>query len=448
MMRSWMGSLVGMALVACQGAPEPLLEVVGDGAASAEDWGNTAEDPGFPALRTGLQLERTGSMNPGGTVTFKVRGLSPGETAAIGISTVGIGQGPCPAAFGGQCLDLVSPRVMARPVADFTGTARVNVAISLTAPLGMQIFTQAVAVRGVGGSQTVLSVPRTDEVVSEVTDDFVHFPGSADLLFVIDDSCSMFDEQVSLSDGFGPMVDVILDLGLDFHVGVVSTDMADANKSGKLQPDASGGLWIDPSDSNPTLNFEQMANLGTNGSAYEEGLAAIEASLDTHGAGHNNGFRRVTAQYAVVVLSDEEDQSPGGWRPYADRIALEAFNPGDVSFTSIVTPVGNCPTGSTVGNRYLNVSAELGGITESICASDYSGALVDLASQLFTSVPYQLSETPLDPALITVVADEASGPVVLDAADFVYDATANTIRFTSSYAPQPGTDLHISYEPL
>jgi hypothetical protein len=439
---TWMGSALGFALVGCQGsATEPLLQVVGDG-------GWSAEDPGFPALRTGLQLERTGSMNPGGVVTYKVRGLNPGETVKIAVTTSGIGQGPCPAGLGGQCLDLLSPRIMATPVADFTGTARVNVALSPTAQIGRQISTQAAAIRGVGGALTVLSAPRTDEVVSEVTDDFVHFPGAADLLFVIDDSCSMFEEQTALTDGFGPMVDVILDLGLDFHVGVVSTDMADASKSGKLQADASGGLWIDPSDSNPTLSFEEMANLGTFGSGTERGLAAIEASLDTHGAGFNNGFRRVTAQYAVVVLSDEEDQSAGGWGPYADRIALEAFYPGDVSFTSIVTPVGNCSTGVTVGNRYLNATAQLGGVTESICATDYSGALVDLASRLFTSVPYELSEVPLDPALITVVADEASGPVVLDAADFVYDATANTIRFTSSYSPLSGTDLHITYEPL
>jgi hypothetical protein len=148
------------------------------------------------------------------------------------------------------------------------------------------------------------------------------------------------------------------------------------------------------------------------------------------------------------VLSDEEDQSSGGWQPYADRFALEAFYPGDVSFTSIVTPVGNCNTGSTVGNRYLNVTGALGGVTESICANDYSGALVDLASELYTSVPYELSALPLDAALITVTADEGTGPVVLDAADYVYDATANSIRLTSSYAPQAGTDLHVTYEPL
>ncbi|MEZ4237420.1 MAG: hypothetical protein R3F59_14990 [Myxococcota bacterium] len=445
-MRRWSMVLAVLVVTGCESAEEaPLLAVSGEGAPEdAAAWGDT---DGPAALRGPIFLERTGSMNLGGTVTYRVTGLNPNESTKIGVSTLGLGQGPCPAALGGQCLDLLSPHIMASLTADATGTARVNVVVSPSAPVGLQIFTQAAAARGAGGALSVVSNTRTDEVVSEITDDFVHFPGAADLLFVIDDSCSMSDEQTALTDGFGPMIDVVLDLGLDFHVGVVSTDMVDPNKSGKLQPDAAGGLWIDPSDSNPSRIFEEMATLGINGSATEEGLAAVEASLDTQVA-HNNGFRRVTAQYAVIVLSDEEDQSAGGWRPYADRLALEAFNPGDVSFSSIVTPVGNCSTGSTVGNRYLNVTGELGGITESICAADYSAALIDLTDQLFTSVPYSLTHTPLDPALITVTVDEATGPVQLDPTAFVYDATANTVRLTAGTAPQAGSDLHVTYEPL
>lgn len=439
-------ALGGCAGGAADGADVFDVPVVGlDEGLGNED----TSDPGFASLRAPLTLNLTGSLSPGGVAVWEIGGLSPGENAKLAYSTNGIGAGPCPAALGGQCLDLLNAGILASANADAAGIARVQVPVGAGAPIGLQISTQAVAIRGVGGAQTVLSPARTDTITSERTDDFVHFPAAVDVLFVVDDSCSMAEEQSALSTGFTPMIDTILALGLDYHIGVISTDMASNSKSGKLQADNGGGLWIDPSDSNPSLSFNQMADLGTNGSAYEEGLVAITESLDTYGATFNLGFRRVTAQYAVVVLSDEEDQSPGGWSPYASRIASEAFHTGDVTFTSIVTPIGNCPTGSTVGNRYLNTTSYVGaGVTESICANDYSGALTELANSLWTSVPYELSALPLDPAGIAITADEATGSVALDAADWVYDPIDNTVRFTSAYHPPAGTDLHVAYEPL
>ncbi|MEQ1507318.1 MAG: vWA domain-containing protein [Myxococcota bacterium] len=422
--------------------------VVFEGGAPAEAVLGEDVGSGEAPLRMALTLSLDGALSPGNPARWIVAGANPGETVRVVYSTNGQGAGPCPAQIGGQCLGILGPTTLFPTiVADATGTAVLAVNVPGSVPPGAALSLQAVAVRGVGGAASVLSPPRTDVVQDIVIDDFVHFPSAADLLFVVDDSGSMAEEQTALSNSFEPMIDTVLDLGLDYHVGVVSTDMSDPSKSGKLQPDNGGSLFIDPSDPNPAATFDEMASLGTFGSGIEEGLSAAFAALDTLGATHNLGFRRVTAQLAVIVLSDENDQSSISPTDFTLWIEGLAFHTGDITFSSIVTPIGNCQTGTSVGRRYLDVTDAVGGIEESICANDYGPALTTLAETLFTSVPYELSAT-ADPATIVVTADEATGTIVVDPAAIVYDPLENTIRFTSAYHPPAGTDLHVTYERL
>ncbi len=366
-------------------------------------------------------------------------------------SLAGVGPGPCPASIGGNCADLIAPVVLGSVTADASGIATFPLVVPGTLATGTDVHLQSLVIRGLSGANSILSTPVSTVlgggVGADIVDDFVHFPAAADVLFVVDDSCSMYDEQVALASSFPVMIDTILDQGLDFHVGVVSTDMANPTKQGLLQPSLSGSLWIDPSDPNPEISFLEMASLGTNGSATERGLAAVDAALFVHGSAGNLGFRRVTAQLAVVVLSDEDDQSPELTTTYADALSAEAFYNGDVSFSSIVEPpIGGCNFYG-VGQRYLDVTSQVGGIEASICDSDYSPALTTLTQTLWTSVPYSLSSIP-DPATIEVTSFEGGTATILAPTDWVYDAAQNTVRFTSSYAPPSGTDIEVAYTEL
>lgn len=439
MFRPWFAVL----LCACAGAPD--LDLPG---VPAETVLGADADVGVGSLRAPLLLTLDGAVVPGQTARWTVSGAAPGETINGLFSLAGTGNGPCPPVLGGQCLGILAPVVLFdTDTADATGVAELQINVPANAPVGADLSVQAVAIRGAGGVLSVATDALTFFVQDIVIDDFVHFPAAADLLFVVDDSCSMADEQGALSISFEPMIDTILDLGLDYHVGVVSTDMDAASKSGKLQPDAGGGLFITPSDPNPAATFDEMAALGTSGSGTEKGLSAVFASIDTLGATANLGFRRATAQLAVVVLSDEEDQSGLNVNDFVTWVEDQAFNPGDVTFSSIVEPAGGCPGGTSPGLRYIDVTTQVGGIFARICAADYSGSLTTLAETLWTSVPYELSEV-ADPATIVITADEVTGTVTLDTADWVYDPVENTVRFTSSYHPPSGTDLHVTYEAL
>ena len=60
---------------------------------------------------------------------------------------------------------------------------------------------------------------------------------SVDVLWVIDNSCSMTEEQQALTDNFNKFVQYFVGSGLDYHIGVVSTnwDNESGDHRGKLR---------------------------------------------------------------------------------------------------------------------------------------------------------------------------------------------------------------------
>ncbi len=168
----------------------------------------------------------------------------------------------------------------------------------------------------------------------------VELNSKLDLLFVIDNSGSMADEQASLEQNFDRFINVlstIEGLGLpDIHIGVVSTDLGTgpfgiagcggAGDDGVLQntPRFAGcnppaGQFI--SDVNDgaggrTRNytgdlsdtFGCIARLGTSGCGFEQPLESMRRALDGRHA-QNAGFLREDALLGVVIITDEDDCS-------------------------------------------------------------------------------------------------------------------------------------------
>jgi hypothetical protein len=166
-----------------------------------------------------------------------------------------------------------------------------------------------------------------------------------DVLFVVDNSASMTDQQVALAANFPRMMDVLaqLDGGLpNLHVGVITSDMGTSGSAsavpapavgaigaggctghgdaGTLQhanaPGLTGAFIEDVSDHaggrlrNYTGElrdvFAQIAVVGDTGCGFEQHLAAMRASL---GNPANAGFLRPDANLAVIIIADEDDCS-------------------------------------------------------------------------------------------------------------------------------------------
>ena len=172
-------------------------------------------------------------------------------------------------------------------------------------------------------------------------------PVPADILFVVDNSCSMEDEQELLARNFDAFIAELTQAKADYRIGVVTTDLAD--RGGGLEWEGirvssfgpppmrrlqgvnadncrtiqiEHGCFRGPDSANRVVTSamtadEQVQRFGANvrvGSCgdgeFEEGLAGMIRGLErASGSDCNAGFLRDGANLVLVLVSDEDDYS-------------------------------------------------------------------------------------------------------------------------------------------
>lgn len=273
-------------------------------------------------------------------------------------------------------------------------------------------------------------------------------PPQVDILWVIDNSQTMAEEQDKLLGSFDAFIRYFAGSGLDFHVGVVSTDMEDPEQSGRLVlDDSGGGRYIDTSYDldQAASSFAERAALGTDGSSDERGRDAAYAALTSQRDGTNAGFYRQDAALAMIAISDERDYSRMSVQDFSDW-ALSLKQGPAVSFNAIVgLDVDDCQEAER-GTGYLEVVDQVGGTVASICAADWTGILGQLGiAAAGLQSEFFLSRVPIEATL--EVGVDVGGSVTeytLDA-DYGYDPARNSIAFYAVYPP-PLSVVQIAYE--
>lgn len=258
-----------------------------------------------------------------------------------------------------------------------------------------------------------------------------------DLVFVIDDSGSMNQEQDNLAANFPDFISVIdeyvTDSGdpLDYRIAVTTSGRdinytvdppeecvpilgcidppgMDFNERGddgafKQKCDMSR-RWIERSDPDVSGTFSCAARVGTGGPSIEMSLYATELALGERVAdGTNAGFLREDALLGLVILSDEDDcsRTDNNFTVESDQCHPEwPENVPIDHFTSFLDTVkgdrgrwaaaviagpgpGSCSSdqfGDAINARRLKqFASETGtnGVFSSICQGDLSGALAD-----------------------------------------------------------------------
>jgi hypothetical protein len=274
-----------------------------------------------------------------------------------------------------------------------------------------------------------------------------------DVLLVVDNSGSMGEEQKLLGDNAQRFLDTAAQLNSDFHVAVVTTDMNDTNQSGRFQT-RGGAPKVVVNGPTASANLKAtVGGLGTNGSASEQGLAAMVAALSVplvKDPQTNDGFLRTDAKLAVVVVSDEEDQSANNADFYVDFLKniKGQYNGALVSLSAIVGDAGGgCSSGNgqaEPGTRYIDVANRTGGKVRSICASDWGQIAADLGLDAFASrAGFPLSRL-ANPSTISVTVNGQPAP----AGHWSYDANANAVVFASAHLPPAGAAIVIDYDTL
>jgi hypothetical protein len=183
-----------------------------------------------------------------------------------------------------------------------------------------------------------------------------------DIVFVVDDSGSMGDEQAELGRNFPEFARVLDEYRvrsgepLDYRVALTTTARTIRTRLGNTQifsnhvtgdngafrtPDGVGRSWIQSDDAGRRDLLKDLAVVGTGGSPIEMPLDAARLALTDQIAsgGTNAGFLRDDALLAIVLLTDEEDCSRLDGRTDADAITLRLIDdPETVICRSLATP--------------------------------------------------------------------------------------------------------------
>ena len=165
---------------------------------------------------------------------------------------------------------------------------------------------------------------------------------AVDMLFVIDDSKSMTDEQAQLGIWSNELFDVLAPKGElpDLHIAVTSSSVTIdglrgcetggggsfysggvALKDGTFISDVAGPAGrIRNYPGTLTETFAKMARVGDSGCGYEQSFKAAQIALSPYGPA-GKGFLRDDALLLVVFVTDEDDCSATSSTLFSDQYA-------------------------------------------------------------------------------------------------------------------------------
>ncbi len=334
--------------------------------------------------------------------------------------------------------------------------------------------------------EPILRVPLRGEGtnLSRQVDVFEQVSGrEVDVLFVIDGSGSMSEEQSNVANNLGQFLATAELLDNDFHVGVTHLDLSETKEYGGVRYEA-GQLMGNPSFLTPDTpgylaEFQNRVRMGASGGSREAGLEAARDALSDPNiteegsacnsdadcsepynfcspnrtcGGRNAGFLREDASLEIIMLSDEEDQSDATPAFYTDFFrSIKGFrNDALLHVSSIVgANVGtnvpdSCESGAgsaEAGRRYAAVSDATGGSVGSICANNFGPFLQNIGNRAFgLRVEFFLSRA-AEPATIEVRVNGSPRN-----SGWTYDDNTNSIVFERNSVPQPGDTIEVEYE--
>ncbi|MEZ4317373.1 MAG: choice-of-anchor D domain-containing protein [Myxococcota bacterium] len=316
---------------------------------------------------------------------------------------------------------------------------------------GTGVFTNEVLVASNDPDESVTGVTLEGEgFAGDLVQEGFNQVGSSvpvDILFVIDNSSSMLDDINALRNNFSTFMQGFIALGLDFQIGVVTTDMENPLESGRIQ-----GPIITTSTPDPVAQFSANADVGTDGSIDEKGLDAVYAALTPPLIQNENaGLIRPGSLLTAIVISDEEDQSSVDANTMINFLDSYQGSP-DLSSLSIVggprTGILPCWRGIFPASpvpKYWSVAQATGGIHANICQLDMTVILQQLAIVAAgLETDFTLVNVPNDPNSIVV---EVDGVVVPNDPNdgWTWVAGTNTVEFHGNGIPEAGTHVTVTY---
>ena len=308
-----------------------------------------------------------------------------------------------------------------------------------------------------GSDQGIFRQSQIDTFYQEPTNEI-------DILWVVDDSQSMSDEQAKIAERFDDFLTGIDDAGVDWHMGVISTDLDNLESAALLQGDPAV-LSADTPDFR--TKFQQRVRVGIEGSDMEKGIdAAFQALSEPLVSGPNDGFRRPGATLMINYFSDENDCSDRGalageWieEPCYDRseklvpvIDLirdyrTLVSQGERMYVSaIVGPrIAQGCEGAKPGSRYNTMADAFGGIKGDICEQDFDVIMGELGLQAGgVSTSFILEHYAVESSIKVWVDDDRIDKD--EQQGWSYDTSYHVIHFNGGSVPPRSSKIRVEYQ--
>ncbi len=296
---------------------------------------------------------------------------------------------------------------------------------------------------------------------------------AVDILWVLDNSGSMSTAINQVKDNFDLFINDFVDLELDYHLGLVTTDMYYALDGGRLRGDPT---YL-TSDMDPSLivsSFLETVDeiLDREGSGSEQGFDAVYHALNEPLlSGHNAGFFRDYDEYgnevaiATIIVTDEDNSSGAevhetassteftdwytGLKTDPDNVTFSAIC-GDPSWESfigcldIISGISGTP-----GDEYVYAVDRTNGFWSSICTDDFSEALSYLsltAAGIKTEFALRYTPTSIVDMTVTVDGVEVDYYSAATGDGWKIDYTTNSLVFYGDAIPGPGSEICVTYQ--
>lgn len=315
------------------------------------------------------------------------------------------------------------------------------------------------------------NVARRESFTRHVCDQFIAQEKQAvDIIWVVDDSGSMEDDQMAVRTAADAMAEVLTNGGVDYRLGVARTFATDENsrQRGRLE---GRGLTSDLDE------FKEQIVVGADGGwepLLETGILAIDRLLPRTAAGMPAEADKLREDAATVIvhMSDERDQTIeclacGGCEdaegeqrfcadPAAqteiDRFISQYTQRGAITFAIVGDLPNGCQQSATrddfePGQGMVEVANGTGGHFGSLCG-DMRQNVEDIARAATGIVSdYQLTQFPAS-ASIRVAKGSAGAGVAIPRSrtnGWDYDPVRNRITFFGDARPVKGEEIVVGY---
>jgi hypothetical protein len=332
------------------------------------------------------------------------------------------------------------------------------------APQAEELNRGVLVIQSTAALGTMMEVPMQGEgtLVADQTDLFQQLDHPmVDILWVIDNSGSMEDDQQALAQNFATFINWAINLNTDFQIGVISTEINEPEVPADYFNIYPGILVFYPgfprilTNTTPNLvqAFSHNINVGTCCSDEQEsGLHAAMLALSeplVSAPAANGGLVRPDAKLVMIMVSDEPDQSPSPVDFYVDFFkAIKGVRNDQLMDVSCIVLSGED------GARYRFVQEATGGLFRDLEGGNWGSTLSALGLDAFAARTQFPLSRPANPATLAVQVDNQDGlgmQVVPEDTDgsgdgWTYDAVSNSVIFGDGVVPGRGATIQVDYE--